>query len=61
MHLMPSFKLVSTTEDGVITTKEFSSDFLPTVLNSVSDFLKGSGFDFYDIEVVEEPIYDTSN
>jgi len=55
---MPQFKLTAVNDDGVSITSEFATDYLPSVINAVSDFLHGAGFEFYDIDVVtEESVY----
>ena len=49
---MPEFNLVCTDEDGTVTTKDFSSDTLPIVVEKVEDFLHGVGYVFDSLELV---------
>ena len=47
---MPKFTIICEDED-VITTKEFSCDYLNEVVEHTQDFLKGVGYCFEDLEV----------
>ena len=49
---MPEFNLVCTDEDGTVTTKDFSSDTLPIVVEKVEDFLHGVGYVFDSLDLV---------
>ena len=51
---MPSFILTATDDQGVVTTKEFHSDYLTDVVDNTSDFLRGVGFYFNELSVSNE-------
>tara|TARA_B100001996_G_scaffold378734_1_gene363360 strand:+ start:1286 stop:1561 length:276 start_codon:yes stop_codon:yes gene_type:complete len=51
---MPSFILTATDDQGVVTTKEFHSDYLTDVIDNTSDFLRGVGFYFNELSVSNE-------
>lgn len=48
---MPKFKLTSIDEDGVKTTKKFESVFLDETVQNISDFLRGSGYVFDELQI----------
>ena len=58
---MPSFYLQSTDDQGRTTTSEFETEWLDTAVESVSDFLKGAGFEFDEVTLIKNQSQKTSN
>ena len=58
---MPSFYLQSIDDQGTTTTSEFETEWLDTAVESVSDFLKGAGFEFDEITLIKNQSQKTSN
>ena len=58
---MPSFYLQSIDDQGRTTTSEFETEWLDTAVESVSDFLKGAGFEFDEITLIKNQSQNTSN
>tara|TARA_R100000742_G_C4210864_1_gene37274 strand:+ start:71 stop:295 length:225 start_codon:yes stop_codon:yes gene_type:complete len=58
---MPSFYLQSIDDQGRTTTSEFETEWLDTAVESVSDFLKGAGFEFDEITLIKNQSQKTSN
>tara|TARA_B100001996_G_scaffold341566_1_gene295694 strand:- start:398 stop:652 length:255 start_codon:yes stop_codon:yes gene_type:complete len=50
---MPSFYLQSIDEDGSTTTKSFESCYVAEVVEYLDDFLRGSGFSYNELKVVQ--------
>lgn len=46
------FTLIATDEDGTVTEKRFESDYLDSVVGNVGDFLRGCGYYFDELVVV---------
>lgn len=58
---MPSFYLQSIDDQGRTTTSEFETEWLDTAVESVSDFLKGAGFEFDEVTLIKNQSQKTSN
>ena len=58
---MPSFYLQSIDDQGRTTTSEFETEWLDTAVESVSDFLKGAGFEFDELTIVKNQSQKISN
>ena len=58
---MPSFYLQSIDDQGRTTTSEFETELLDTAVESVSDFLKGAGFEFDELTIVKNQSQKISN
>ena len=50
---MPSYYFQSIDEDGSTTTKSFESCYIAEVVDYLDDFLKGSGFVFDELKVIQ--------
>ena len=57
---MPSFYLQSIDDQGRTTTSEFETEWIDTAVESISDFLKGAGFEFDDIAVIRNKSQEVS-
>ena len=58
---MPSFYLQSIDDQGKTTTSEFETEWLDTAVESISDFLKGAGFEFDELTIIKNQSQKTSN
>ena len=58
---MPSFYLQSIDDQGRTTTSEFETEWIDTAVESISDFLKGAGFEFDEITLIKNQSQKTSN
>ena len=58
---MPSFYLQSIDDQGRTTTSEFETEWIDTAVESVSDFLKGAGFEFDELTIVKNQSQKISN
>ena len=57
---MPSFYLQSIDDNGGTTTKSFDSCYVDEVVDYLDDFLKGSGFAFDELKVIQNNSSKTS-
>jgi hypothetical protein len=58
---MPSFYLQSIDDQGRTTTSEFETEWIDTAVESISDFLKGAGFEFDELTIVKNQSQKISN
>ena len=58
---MPSFYLQSIDDQGRTTTSEFETEWIDTAVESISDFLKGAGFEFDEITLIKNQSQKISN
>ena len=58
---MPSFYLQSIDDQGRTTTSEFETEWMDTAVESISDFLKGAGFEFDELTIVKNQSQKISN
>jgi len=50
-----NFTLIARDEDGATTQKEFNATFLDDVVGNCGDFLRGCGYYFDELTVINEP------
>lgn len=50
-----NFTLIARDEDGTTTQKEFDATFLDEVVGNCGDFLRGCGYYFDELTVINEP------
>lgn len=58
---MPSFYLQSIDDQGRTTTSEFETEWIDTAVESITDFLKGAGFEFDELTLIKNQSQKISN